>query len=389
MKESFIIFKRSDPELDRVLKESIYPALKSCDLKPILTEENFNVQFNRSKKFQNIKNAIIVLADITHDLYDIYFEIGFTMGCDKVDNLILIANKNLDKKSPNDKSSSKEKHINLTGLDVLYWDSDDLMKFRKEIEKLLISRLQMISSSTNKTISQWDENWYSRNQATALFGLKRFGKTGFMEIRITLSDTKIELSHRQLLEAAYNSQITTFGWPIGCVVNDIKQRRPRARKNGIFAEIENKERGSYDFWAFRRDASFYILKTLYEDTKKFGYVSLNIRIARIAESLMYASNIYSFFKLNSTAPLLIGIRHGGLKERILTAIDKRYLHRNYKAVEDSIYNEVKTNLQEIEDDMTGVVLKFAQPLFVVFDFFHIDRNSIEPIVENFKKGKVP
>lgn len=389
MKESFIIFKRSDPEFDRVLKESIYPVLKSCDLKPVLTEENFNVQFNRSKKFQSIKNATIVLADITHDIPDIYFEIGFTMGSDKIDNLILIANKNLIKKSPNDKSDSKEKHINLTGLDVLYWDSDDLMKFKKELEKLLISRLQTISSSTNKTISQWDENWYSRNQATALFGLKRFGKTGFMEIRISISDTKIELSHRQLLEAAYNSQIKTFGWPIGCVVNDIKQRRPRARKDGIFAEIENKERGSYDFWSLRRDASFYILKTLYEDTKKFGYVSLNIRIARIAESLMYTSNIYSFFKLNSTVPLLIGIRHGGLKERILTAIDKRYLHRNYKAVEDSIYNEVQTNLQEIEDDLTGVVLKFAQPLFVVFDFFHVDRNSIEPIVEKFKKGKVP
>jgi len=389
MKECFIIFKRRDPEFDRVLKESIYPALKSCDLKPVLTEENFNVQFNRSKKFQNIKNATIILADVTHDLPEIYFEIGFSMGFDKVDNLILIANKDFDKKSPNYKSSSKNKNINLTGLNILYLDSDDLMKFRKELEKLLISRLQIISSSTNHTISQWDENWYSRNQSTALFGLKRFGKSGFMEIRITISDTKIELSHKHLLEAAYNSQIKTFGWPIGCVVNDIKQRRPRARKDGIFAEIENTERGSYDFWSLRRDASFYILKTLYEDTRKFGYVSLNIRIARIAEALMYASNIYSFFKINSTAPLLFGIRHGGLKERILTAIDKRYLHRNYKAVEESIYNEVQTNIQEIEDDLTGVVLKFAQPLFVVFDFFHVDRNSIEPIVVNFKKGKMP
>ncbi|KQC14060.1 MAG: hypothetical protein APR63_06280 [Desulfuromonas sp. SDB] len=388
MRQAYLIVKRGIPDLDIILKEAVTPVLKSCKLKPFLVDKYYQTPFTESRKVGHILEAEIVIADITYSDQNSYFEIGYVIGAEKHDNLILIARKDFDSTSPAYNSQVAKIYSNLAGLKILYWDQHDMESFKIQLEKEIINRLEILTSTEKKSASQWDEDWFSRNQATALFGLKRLGKSGFMEIRMSTSDFNLDIPHRELLEAAYNSQIKTFGWPIGCVLNDQKQNRPRARANGIYAEIENDDRKSFDYWTLRKDGTFYSLISLYEDTRKFGYLSLNIRTARITETLLYAQKLYSAFKVPRDAPIRIGIRHGGLKDRILTAIDKRYLHRNYTSSEDSIYNEIETNLNAMDDNLVILVEKFIQPLMFIFDFFHVDRKALSHIVDNFKNGKL-
>ncbi len=59
-----------------------------------------------------------------------------------------------------------------------------------------------------------------------------------------------------------------------------------------------------------------------------------------------------------------------------------------KSDEDEVYTEVETTFEKIESDLVDIVQRFTQPLFVIFDFFELDRKVLEDIVNNYVAGKV-
>jgi len=192
------------------------------------------------------------------------------------------------------------------------------------------------------------------------------------------------------LRVADQAQIHTFGWPLGIVLNNREEYRPRPKTDGIVAQIDIREgRSSYDYWTIRKDGSFYLLKSLFEDDiGKSVYIFFNTRIVRITEALLYSARLYSGFKVPSDSPILIGIRLGGLKDRILSASGGRQLNYERKSKEDEVYTEVETNFERIESELVDIVQKFTQPLFVVFDFFEVSRTVLENIVDNYVAGRV-
>ena len=88
-----------------------------------------------------------------------------------------------------------------------------------------------------------------------------------MEVRFGLHNG-LNKSQVELLSAVRASQILTFGWPIG-VLMESPEYRPRPFGDGIRAEISITGRGrtNYDYWAVGKNGDFYLLQNLFEDTR--------------------------------------------------------------------------------------------------------------------------
>lgn len=388
MRQAFIIMQIGNPDLDIVCKDAIVPALKSCGLDPKRVDKHSEGRLLKSEIVGFIESSDIIIADLTNERPNCYLEVGYAMGLDKFRNLILTAREDHNQDSPNYEKGGPKIHFDLSGYDILFWEPNNLNKLKEKLEKRVRRRLATLAPYVPTPVSPWDEEWISKHQELAFFGLTRSGKSGFMEIRMTLPDSKLNIAQGELLRAATQAQIHTFGWPLGVVLGSREEYRPRSKTDGIVAEIDIEDRSRYDYWAIRKDGTFYLLKSLFEDMRRPGHIFFNTRIVRITEALLYSVRLYTGFKVPPDSRILIGIRHGALKDRVLSAVGGRVLNYDRKSEEDEVYAEVETTLEKIESDLVDLVRRLTQPLFVIFDFFEVNRNVLEDIVNDYVAGRV-
>lgn len=314
------------------------------------------------------------------------------MGLDKFRNLILTAREDHHQDSPNYTGGDAKIHFDISGYNILFWDPNNLNKFKEDLEKRVKYRLPTSTppiSKAFKLVSYWGkESWISEHRKLALSGFKKCGKSGFMEINFTLPDFDLNIAQGKLLHVAKQAQILKFGWPLGVVINKAEYR-PIPKTDSIITKIYNKNRGSYDYWAIRKDGTFYLLKSLFEDINNQQYIFFDTRIVRITEALLYSIRLYSGFKIPIDSRILIGIKHGGLENRIISRADGRnLLDFQYISQEDEVNTKVDTTFEKIKSDLVELIQEFIQQLFVIFDFFEVDRGIIENIVNNYLEGIV-
>ena len=239
----------------------------------------------------------------------------------------------------------------------------------------------------------WDQRWIDAHRAIALAGLRKLERSGFMEIQFALVESSLNATQSLLQRQARPAQIETFGWPIGIFI-DRDGYRPKPTNDGIVTEIliqDDDGRSSYDYWTLRKDGAFYLLKSIFEDERRPGHIFFNTRIVRITETLLYAARLYSGLGVSRMQTFVIGIRHGGLQNRILSTSN---LARRFPPSESNIsgenevYSEIETTIQEIESSIVDLVENFTQPLFVVFNFFELDKAILSDIVNKYIAGDV-
>jgi len=388
VKQAFIIMQIGNDKLDLVYRKAFVPALKESGFDPKRVDKHNRGGLLKSEIVDFIETSDIIIADLTNERPNCYLEVGYTMGLDKFRNLILTAQEDHNQDSPNHKRDGPKIHFDLSGYDILFWDKNNLEGFKEELKKRINRRIAIIADSSSEPKSYWNEEWLSKHRKNAFTGLKNIGASGFMEIRMTFPENGLNIIQGDLLDAANQAQIKTFGWPIGAM-NNSQDYRPKPTSDGIVMELSfDGEDKSYDYWTIKKDGSFYLLKSLFEDKRKQGHIFFNTRIVRITETLLYAARLYSRLKVDSNSDILIGIKHGGLKDRILSAVGGRIIFNDYKSVEDEVDWEVKTNLKEIESDLIKLVHDFVDPLFIIFDYYKVDEGVLKDIVENFVRGKV-
>lgn len=385
MKEAFIIMQIGNSELDKVCRDSIIPALKSVGLNPRRVDKHNSGGLLKSEIIKFIESAEIIVADLTNERPNCYLEVGYAMGMNKFQNLILTARDNHNQDNPKHVIGGPKIHFDLRGYDILFWDIDNLKEFQEELRKRIVRRLTALRLSPSSPASSWDTGWISAHQRAAFEGLKKSGQSCFMEIKMRPLGSQLNLKQAQLLETADKAQVHNFGWPIGVVLNR-DEYRPRPKSDGIVAEINAGD--SYDYWTIHYDGSFYLLKSLFEDRRQQNTIFFDTRIVRITEALMYARNLYSGLGVSKSEPILIGIRHGNLKGRILTSADPgRLIHESYTSLENEVYTEINTNIEELTVNLFDLVEKFIKPLFVIFDYFEISRKVLEDIITRFINRK--
>src|SRR5207247_1889244 len=100
--------------------------------------------------------------------------------------------------------------------------------------------------------------------------------------------------------------------PIGVYLGNRNEFRPRARADGIVAEIAI-ERSSYDYRAIRKDGDFYSLSSLFEDSRNPKQIYFNTGIVRGSTSL--SSEALCKLDVHSAKTIRLAIRYGGLRDR--------------------------------------------------------------------------
>lgn len=378
-------------DLDKIFTDVFAPALRNSGLDPKRVDKHNEGRLLKSEIVNFISESDIIIADLTNERPNCYLEIGYAMGLDKFRNLILTAREDHHHDSPNYVKGGPKIHFDLSGYDILFWNPENLFDFREELEKRIKRRLVTLPSPLSQEAvfaHKWDEEWITKNREIAMIGLKKTGNSGYMEITMALRDSKLNESQTHLLQSARASEINTFGWPIGVVMTNVEEFRPKPKADGIVAEILTEDK-TYDYWALRKDGSYYFLHSLFEDSRVENRIFFNTRIVRITEALLHAVRLYTSLNVQPDSRLLIGFRHGGLRGRLIGSTPNRLVMRSGRgAVEDEVSTEIETAIEKIEANLTDLVEQITTPLFVVFDFFEVQKSILEEIVNNFVNGKV-
>ena len=393
MSQAFIIMQIGNKELDAICEQVMVPALGACGLDPKRVDKHNNGGLLKSEIIKFIEDSDIIVADLTNERPNCYLEVGYTMGIDKLRNLILKARQDHNPDRPNRRSDDPKVHFDLGGYDILYWNPDRLGEFREDLEKRVKRRQAILSPSGNTSATPWDVEWIAQHRATAwsgLLGVKKTPNPGFMEVCFTLSNSKPSKTQRELLEAAKGAQIETFGWPIGVFLDGSDEDRPRPKVDGIVAEIADNERSSYDYWTTRRDGGFYLLQSLFEDQIESGSIFFNTRIVRVTEALLYCARLYARLGIPSTATVNVAVRHGRLRGRHGKAHGSNWpalqLELKQPTTEDDVYAEIVVPLAKIESSLPELVKNLTAPLFMLFDFLEVPDKVYAYIVNKFVEG---
>jgi hypothetical protein len=256
--------------------------------------------------------------------------------------------------------------------------------------------LEFIQETKNQT--EVLDKWFDERHQEAKQGLKKLGFKLFMEVKM-YPEKLIAKENQELKNIAQKSTIHTFGWPIAVFLDGGSSEKdaPQPKQYGIQAEIsigkesDNFTGKRYDYWALKKDGAFYLLKSLFEDSRKPGYLFFNTRIIRITEVLMYAFNLYSKLGLNDDEKIIIQIKHSGLKGLIMGAVGGRDF--GFGEFKNNSENEVssekiETTIKDLDEKTADLVERFVKPLFESFNWLIIEKKVIDDIVLNYKQGRV-
>lgn len=235
--------------------------------------------------------------------------------------------------------------------------------------------------------SVFTDPWFGEQQARARAGLARTGLNASMELRFALR-TPLEKRHNELLDAAYKAQIHTFGWPVGVILGNREEFRPKPTRDGIIAEIPIEDRSSYDYWALRRSGDYFLLSSLFEDSRRANSIFFNTRVVRVTEALMYCDRLYRNLGLGDDSVVGIQVSHSGLRGRVLTTSNPMRHVEPETTQEDECTAELTLQLKNIREGLIDNVIKIVEPLFTLFNFSEFTRGVYEGLVNDFVTGKV-
>lgn len=238
--------------------------------------------------------------------------------------------------------------------------------------------------------------WFLDHQGGAHARLKGLGIQAHMEVKAKFVDPNGDFDKIKLRDAARESTVPTFGWPIAAFLDSRDEYRPVADTNGVKAEmaIERHDLGvggrkTYDYWALHTSGAFYLLKSIFEDLRNPEIISFNTRIVRITEVFMYLRNLYSSLGIEADKEFEIIIRHGGIRGRRLdTLSSNRLMFEGHTAGVEEVTTPLTTSISQFSKDPSGVVEKFTQPLFECFDFFQLEQRVLDEVVQSYLVGRV-
>jgi len=250
-----------------------------------------------------------------------------------------------------------------------------------------------LTGKTREGVPVLSQRWFDERSEKAKAGLLKVGLLGSLELRFALQ-VGINKTQIELLDGVRASEVHTFGWPIGVTLENRDEYKPRPTADGIEAEVaiangSTTGRISYDYWSLARQGDFYLTQSLFEDSRGQNLMFFNTRIVRIAEALIFASNLYHNLGAPPATMLSARITHDGLVGRSLQSSNpNRLLHDDRKCMAPRSQTEFVVELGAIRSSLVDQVMQVAEPLFMLFDFAKFGRDIYRDIVTRFESGEV-
>ncbi|MDE0075414.1 MAG: hypothetical protein OXR82_12360 [Gammaproteobacteria bacterium] len=392
MSIAFVVMQIGDSELNQLFDTVIQPAIESVGLQAKRVDRHNEGGLLKSEIIEFLNNSDIIIADLTNERPNVYLEVGYAMGIDKFRNLILTCRSDHLPGNAGWQPDGPKIHFDLVGYDILLWEPSEPDSFRQELKRRIRRRRALLSPVTQVQEPVLDMDWVRTHQETASRQMAETGFTAYMEASFGIAAPKPDRSPSELLSAASDAMIRTFGWPIGVVFHDVPEYQPRPRSDGIVAEVKRAGEfpdSYYDYWALRRNGDFFLRKSLFEDKRDPTAIFFNTRIVRNTELLMYALRLYDRLAIDPSTRFELELRYGGLNGRVLrTSSPNRYMSGSHTCSEDQITTSYNGSLQDVEGSLTEVVKQLTAPMLALFDFFELADSIYQEIVEAYVEGRV-
>lgn len=214
---------------------------------------------------------------------------------------------------------------------------------------------------------------------------------GYLEFFSYLVNYKINKELAVLLEAAEESQIHTFGWPIGLVLHNNDDKPKPYSQNGIRAIIDH---GSFDYWTLDKDGKYYILMSLFEDRRAEKKIFIDTRTIRTTELFLRTAKLYKLLGVPEKEVIACKIEYGGLLDRKLTAANPlRALSFSVerKCSVDVVSKEFIEPLSQFFDEgrLKEIVYEVIKSITEMCELFIPSKIKVtDPMVDEFLKGRI-
>ena len=391
MSTAFVVMQIGDSELDHLFETVIQPAIEAVGLQAKRVDRDNEGGLLKSEIIEFLNNSEIIIADLTNERPNVYLEVGYAMGIDKFRNLVLTCRSDHLPENPGWQPDGPKIHFDLAGYDILLWEPSEPDSFRQQLEDRIRRRRALLSPVAQAERPVLDMEWVRTHRETASRQMAEAGITTYMEASFGIAAPKPDRSPSELLSAASDSRIRTFGWPIGVILDGVPEYQPRPRSDGIVAEVNlggDSPDPHYDYWALRRNGDYYLRKSLFEDQRDPTAIFFNTRIVRNTELLLYALRLYDKLGIDPSTGFELELRYGGLDGRVLRSTSNRHISGSPTCSEDQITTSYDSSLQEVEGSLTDIVKQLTAPMLALFDFFELGDSIYQEIVEAYVDGRV-
>ncbi|WP_374000294.1 hypothetical protein [Bdellovibrio bacteriovorus] len=211
---------------------------------------------------------------------------------------------------------------------------------------------------------------------------------GYFEV-IAYCAEEVKFEPTTLIPAMQVSAIHSFGWPIGVVLENRDGFKPIHTQNGVRATIDSKEGilgPSYDFWELTKTGDFYLLKSLFEDRRGKALFFFDVRIKRVAETLLRIGRLYKALKMEETKSVAIKLSYGGLKDRQLSPASSDFFIALPKTCSVPKFEyELQASIYELNDYtyISNKTTEICSELFILFDGTILSEEVYKKIISQF------
>lgn len=277
--------------------------------------------------------------------------------------------------------------------DVILWSADEGSVERKVMEEDYAGLKQWVEEERLRSLNQLGDSPSGRGLMEVLAycpdHVVNARRNQWHEVaEIEGGEKLIRFRQDQLRKAMEETQVHAFGWPIG-VVLDRPEYEPKPVHDGIRADILLPDKSQYDGWVLRNDSVFYLLQTLFEDTRSHRKIFFDTRIVRTAETILRLARLYKALVVAPNTKVLIQIRYMGLRGRTLSVADRRrVLHGERICIEDEIMTSIQEQLGNMESKLVELTHRAVSELTMLFDYFQPSKEQVvQPLLQGFFKGE--
>jgi hypothetical protein len=159
-KRVFFIMAFGRDDMDLVWTKAYAPVCSELNLDPVRIDKVDNGAPKLDQILSEIRNAKLIVADLTYCRPNCYYEIGFAHACRAQDEVLMCAREDHIGQNSSDQNKI---HFDISGYHIHGWNLEKLDDYRSSFKNVLEQRLKIIHSRKRQDP---DEAAYRVDQVT-------------------------------------------------------------------------------------------------------------------------------------------------------------------------------------------------------------------------------
>lgn len=143
----FVIMPINNPATEHIWEQVFQPVISECGFTADRIDQSDDGSDMSPQILEKIVNADLIVADLTMERQNCYFELGYAYGNAKTDASVIVScREDHYHRSESYNSHGPQVHFDLSGRSIIWWDDKNLDDFKSELRKKIELRLEQIKA---------------------------------------------------------------------------------------------------------------------------------------------------------------------------------------------------------------------------------------------------